>query len=124
MHTNKYTTGRANLCTQTGTHARARWPRFNPSTLDGRDQFFLLGLVVGLAVYNRVLLDFPAPLVLYKKLLGGPGPLGLRDLEDMQPALGRSLRALLQVGGGWWVGGSVCGRVWVSSLQSSLEHAL
>jgi ubiquitin-protein ligase E3 A len=43
----------------------------------------LLGLVLGLAIYNRVLLDFPLPLALYKKLLqqvGGkvttpnPGP--------------------------------------------------
>jgi hypothetical protein len=35
----------------------------------------LLGLVLGLAIYNRVLLDFPLPLALYKKLLqqvGGP----------------------------------------------------
>ena len=29
----------------------------------------LLGLVLGLAIYNRVLLDFPLPLALYKKLL-------------------------------------------------------
>lgn len=125
-------------------------PRFNCNTLDGEEQYLLLGLVLGeecndrtlaqtrqrkrrgpcltirgqqakglshpgspapltlpdslplfplagLAVYNRVLLDFPLPLVLYKKLLGLP--VLLRDLEDMQPTIGRSLRALLQVGG-------------------------
>jgi hypothetical protein len=44
-----------------------------------------------------VLLDFPLPLALYKKLLGQPA--GLRDLEDMQPTLGRSLRQLLQYEG-------------------------
>jgi hypothetical protein len=27
-----------------------------------------LGLILGLAVYNRVLLDFPMPLVVYKKV--------------------------------------------------------
>jgi hypothetical protein len=33
----------------------------------------LLGLVLGLAIYNRVLLDFPLPLALYKKLLAQVG---------------------------------------------------
>jgi ubiquitin-protein ligase E3 A len=33
----------------------------------------LLGLVLGLAIYNRVLLDFPLPLALYKKLLNQVG---------------------------------------------------
>eukprot|EP00798_Chlamydomonas_sp_ICE-L_P023306 gene23306-30543_t len=60
-------------------------------------RYLLLGVVLGLAVYNRVLLDFPLPLVLYKLLLGrGQQPLGLRDLEDMQPSVARSLRALLK----------------------------
>ena len=53
--------------------------------------------VLGLAVYNAVLLDFPLPLALYRKLLGQPP--GLRDLEEMEPALGRSLRALLDYDG-------------------------
>ena len=68
---------------------------FDSGSLEGEDQFLLLGLILGLAVYNRVLLDFPLPLALYKKLLGQP--VGLRDLEDMQPMFGRSLRQLLQV---------------------------
>ena len=46
---------------------------------------------------RRVLLDFPLPIALYKKLLGQH--VGLRDLEDMQPRLGRSLRQLLQFEG-------------------------
>lgn len=57
----------------------------------------LMGLVLGLAIYNRVLLDFPLPLPLYKKLLSQP--VGLRDLEEMQPMLGRSLRQLLHYDG-------------------------
>lgn len=48
--------------------------------------------VLGLAIYNGVLLDFPLPLALYRKILGQE--VKLRDLEDMQPTLGR------------WVGGS------------------
>ncbi|GLC36844.1 hypothetical protein PLESTB_000776500 [Pleodorina starrii] len=46
--------------------SRTYW--FNPSSLEPPSSYFLLGLVLGLAVYNRVLLDFPAPLLLYQKL--------------------------------------------------------
>lgn len=56
----------------------------------------LIGLVLGLAVYNAVLLDFPLPIVLYRKLLGQPT--GLRDLRDMDPPLGSSLQNLLDMG--------------------------
>lgn len=59
----------------------------------------LMGLVLGLAIYNAVLLDFPLPLALYRKLLGQNCT--LRDLEDMEPTLGKSLRQLLQYEGGW-----------------------
>ncbi len=57
----------------------------------------LVGLVLGLAIYNAVLLDFPLPAALYRKLLG-QAP-GLRDLAEMSPTLGRSLRALLDYQG-------------------------
>lgn len=70
---------------------------FNANSWEDEDQYLLLGLILGLAVYNRVLLDFPLPLALYKKLLGLP--MGLRDLEDMQPTFGRSLRQVLQYDG-------------------------
>ena len=43
--------------------------------------------MLGLAIYNGVLLDFPLPLALYRKILGQE--VKLRDLEDMQPTLGR-----------------------------------
>lgn len=70
---------------------------FNPATLESDNEFLLLGLMVGLAVYNGVLLDLPLPLALYRKILGQE--VKLRDLEDMQPTLGRSLRQLLQYEG-------------------------
>jgi ubiquitin-protein ligase E3 A len=70
---------------------------FSPSTMEADDEFLLLGLVVGLSVYNGVLLDLPLPLALYRKVLGQE--VRLRDLEDMQPTLGRSLRSLLQYEG-------------------------
>ena len=70
---------------------------FNPTTLESDDEFLLFGLVVGLAVYNGVLLDLPLPLALYRKVLGQE--VRLRDLEDMEPTLGRSLRQMLQYDG-------------------------
>lgn len=64
-------------------------------SLEHEDDFFLIGLVLGLAVYNGVLLDFPLPMVLYKKLINHE--VGLRNLREMQPTVGKSLQQLLQV---------------------------
>lgn len=36
---------------------------FNPSTLESVDEFYLVGLAIGLAIYNGVTLDVPLPLV-------------------------------------------------------------
>ncbi len=74
---------------------RTYW--FNPSTLEAETEFMLVGLVLGLAIYNSVLLDFPLPIALYKKLVGQPP--SLRDLSDMEPTVGKSLRELLNYGG-------------------------
>lgn len=71
--------------------SRTYW--FCPVTLEEDSSFLLLGLILGLAIYNGVLLDFPLPLALYRKMLGHE--VRLRDLEDMQPSLGRGLQALL-----------------------------
>ena len=89
---------------------------FNPSSLEGDDEFFLLGLVVGLAVYNGVLLDFPLPIVLYRKILGQE--VQLRDLEEVQPILGRSLRSLLQ-----WEGPGSVEDVFCQSFTVDVEFA-
>jgi hypothetical protein len=75
--------------------SRTYW--FNASTLEAEDEFMLIGLVLGLAIYNGVLLDFPLPIALYRKLLGQQA--GLRDLCDMDPTLGRSLNQLLDFDG-------------------------
>lgn len=70
---------------------------FNPASLEADTEFMLLGLVAGLAIYNAVLLDFPLPLAMYKKLLGQE--LTLRDLSEFDPTLGRSLQAVLNYAG-------------------------
>lgn len=75
--------------------SRTYW--FNAASIDADDEFMLMGLVLGLAIYNAVLLDFPLPQALYRKLLGQSCT--LRDLSDMDPMLGRSLGQLLAYDG-------------------------
>ena len=70
---------------------------FNAASIEDSDAFLLMGLVLGLAIYNSVLLDFPLPQALYRKLLGQSCT--LRDLEDMDPTLGKSLGQLLSYEG-------------------------
>ncbi|ORX45657.1 HECT-domain-containing protein [Hesseltinella vesiculosa] len=75
---------------------------FNPQILAGdpdEDQrtlreFKLMGLLIGLAVYNGVILDLHFPLALYKKLMGKPTDLS--DLMQLDPSLGHGLYQLLQ----------------------------
>ncbi|VDK86681.1 unnamed protein product [Litomosoides sigmodontis] len=59
--------------------------------------FKLVGMLCALAIYNSVLVDFPFPLALYKKILDVP--LELEDLSELSPAEGRSLRDLLDYEG-------------------------
>ena len=75
--------------------SRTYW--FNAASIETDEEFMLIGLVLGLAIYNAVLLDFPLPQALYRKLLGQACT--LRDLSDMDPTLGRSLGLLLAYDG-------------------------
>merc|ERR1719473_1731620 len=63
---------------------------FNKNSFEASLQFELFGIVLGLAIYNQVILDVRFPMGVYKKLLGGRGAdseLGLSDLMDFQPSL-------------------------------------
>ncbi|KAJ1819717.1 putative E3 ubiquitin-protein ligase [Coemansia sp. RSA 2675] len=42
---------------------------FNPASLESSNQYFLVGVVVGLALYNSTILDLHLPLPVFKKLL-------------------------------------------------------
>jgi len=66
---------------------------FNPNSFETSDQFFLLGVVLGLAIYNSTILDVHLPLACYKKLLGVH--CGLEDLKTFKPAVANSLEKLL-----------------------------
>ncbi|EKX35688.1 hypothetical protein GUITHDRAFT_46418, partial [Guillardia theta CCMP2712] len=74
---------------------RVLW--FNPSSLESSQEFMLVGLLLGLAVYNHVLLDLQLPLVLWKKLLSLP--LNHQDVADLSPETSRGLLALLEYSG-------------------------
>ena len=58
------------------------------------DEYKLIGMVIGLAIYNSVILDLNFPLALYKKLLGYPT--SYDDLCAYDPSLGRTLSNILK----------------------------
>ena len=53
---------------------------FNPNCFESDAQFTLVGIVLGLAIYNNVILDVHFPPVMYKKLCNKPG--SFHDLRD------------------------------------------
>ena len=68
---------------------------FNPNCNWNDEGYYLVGILVGLAVYNSVLLDVHFPQAIYRKLLGES--LGFEDLVDVEVKNG--LRQLLNYEG-------------------------
>lgn len=69
---------------------------FRPSTLvDQEQEFKLVGVMIGLAIYNSQLLELNFPLVLYKKLMGGVPT--LEDLKELSPEIFQSLKEVSSV---------------------------
>ncbi|XP_076343706.1 ubiquitin-protein ligase E3A-like isoform X2 [Tachypleus tridentatus] len=66
---------------------------FNPTSFESGAQFTLIGIILGLAIYNNVILDIHFPMVLYRKLLGRRG--SFCDLYGWNPGLARGLQYLL-----------------------------
>lgn len=56
---------------------------FNPTSFESDAQFTLIGIVLGLAIYNNVILSVNFPMVLYRKLMGKRG--SFEDLQDWNP---------------------------------------
>ncbi|XP_072246186.1 ubiquitin-protein ligase E3A [Leuresthes tenuis] len=67
---------------------------FNSSSLENEAQYTLIGIVLGLAIYNNCILDVHFPMVVYKKLMGKKGT--YLDLSDSHPLLYQSLKGLLE----------------------------
>ncbi|CAD6592566.1 MAG: Putative E3 ubiquitin-protein ligase [Alectoria sarmentosa] len=86
---------------------------FNPGTFETSDQFFLVGVVIGLAIYNSTILDVALPPFAFRKLLAsapiysGPATSSsrpscgytLEDLAEFRPTLAKGLRQLLEFEG-------------------------
>ncbi|KAG2181863.1 hypothetical protein INT44_008679 [Umbelopsis vinacea] len=69
---------------------------FKPDPTDDHlaiSEYKLVGMLLGLAVYNSVILDVHFPLALYKKLMDVA--VNLQDLRQLDPGLGRGLQQLL-----------------------------
>jgi len=71
--------------------SRLHW--FNPNSFENMQEFRLIGIMFGLAIYNSVILEIRFPLAIYKKMLGLP--VGLGDLRQLDPELHKGLCDLL-----------------------------
>ncbi|EXJ77278.1 other hect domain ubiquitin protein ligase E3 [Capronia epimyces CBS 606.96] len=86
---------------------------FNPFCFESSEQFFLVGVLLGLAIYNSTILDVAFPPFVFKKLLASAPLTGdkltstpkvshgftLEDLAEFRPALARGFRQLLEFEG-------------------------
>lgn len=86
---------------------------FNPNSFETSDQFFLVGVVLGLAIYNSIILDVSLPPFAFRKLLAAAPPptpglstqprpsmtYTLDDLTEFRPRLAKGLRQLLEYDG-------------------------
>lgn len=61
------------------------------------EDFRLVGITLGLAIYNNVILDVHFPLAVYKKLMGLE--MTFQDLKEVFPQLGKGLQQLLDYEG-------------------------
>jgi len=66
---------------------------FKKDTFESPIKFELIGIILGLAIYNGNILDVHFPMALYKKLLNRD--LSLEDLTQYDPQVANSLKAIL-----------------------------
>ncbi|XP_005102222.2 ubiquitin-protein ligase E3A [Aplysia californica] len=70
---------------------------FNSLSFENDAQFTLIGILLGLAIYNSCILDIHFPMVVYRKLMGKKGTFA--DLYDLDPTLMHSLQDMLDYEG-------------------------
>lgn len=70
---------------------------FNSISFENEAQFSLIGIVLGLAIYNNIILAVNFPMVVYRKLMGIKG--SFADLADWNPIIYNSLKAILDYDG-------------------------
>lgn len=67
---------------------------FNSFSFENDAQFTLIGIVLGLAIYNNVILPVSFPMVVYRKLMNLK--ISWRDLHDCNPIIYNSLKSMLE----------------------------
>lgn len=91
----------------------SRYCYFNPHSFETSDQYFLVGILLGLAIHNSTILDVALPPFAFRKLLAdAPNHIGpttnssrpsldytLDDLAEYRPTLAHGLRQLLEYEG-------------------------
>ncbi|KAF9158636.1 hypothetical protein DFQ26_007397, partial [Actinomortierella ambigua] len=77
-------------------------------------EYELVGILIGLALYNGVILGVRFPSILYRKLLGWP--VDLQSFTESFPALGQGLRQMLE-----WSDGDVYD-VFMRNFEISYDH--
>ncbi|XP_072040522.1 ubiquitin-protein ligase E3A-like [Amphiura filiformis] len=70
---------------------------FNPTSFEVERQYTLIGIVLGLAIYNNIILDIQFPMVVYRKLMGRRGT--VEDLQESQPVIYNSMKSILEYEG-------------------------
>ena len=78
----------------------SRYSWISRSSMEPDSHFELVGMILGLSIYNGVILGISFPPVLYKKLKGEP--IKFQDFAESFPALGNGLQQLLD-----WTDGDV-----------------
>eukprot|EP00941_MAST-03F_sp_MAST-3F-sp1_P002045 g2045.t1 len=74
---------------------RTRLFWFNGQTFEPSIKFELIGKILGIAIYNQVIIDVRFPMIVYRKLLGHKPTLD--DLEEIFPDVAKSLKDLLDM---------------------------
>ncbi|ODV96705.1 hypothetical protein PACTADRAFT_48527 [Pachysolen tannophilus NRRL Y-2460] len=67
---------------------------FSISPIENDEMYYLVGVVLGLAIYNSTILDLQFPRAFYKKLLGNTN-VGLDDFIELYPEAGKNLKKIL-----------------------------
>lgn len=66
---------------------------FNLYSFEPKIKYELIGVILGLAIFNGIILDIKFPMAIYKKLLGNKT--GIEDLKECDPELYQNLSFLL-----------------------------
>jgi len=71
--------------------SRTCW--FNRDSVSSDEEYELVGIILGLAIYNMVILELRFPMYVYKKLMGYDST--LEDLKEVDPEMCKGFRKLL-----------------------------